>query len=196
MEEQNINPEQSMQIIQSMINRAQSNVSDNGFYFIFWGWLVFLCSVIFYITLKMEMQYGWLVWSLMPLGGIFTGIYSYYEHRKYNPDAQKKVKTYAEVYLGYLWIAFGISLCTILFMMGKLGESTYPLVINLYAIGTFVSGGILRFKPLIIGGAFSFAIAIVSFFTPFENQVLLVALSLLVSYIIPGHLLRNKFKNQ
>ena len=196
MEEQNINPEQSMQIIQSMINRAQNNVADNGFHFIFWGWVVFITSIIFYITLKMEIQNGWLVWSLMPLGGIFTGIYSYYQHRKYNPDVQKKVRTYAEIYLGYLWIAFGISIFTVLFMMNKLGEATYPLVINLYAIGTFVSGGILRFKPLIIGGACSFAIAIFSFFTPFENQVLLIALSLLVSYIIPGHLLRNKFKSQ
>ncbi|MFL5753184.1 MAG: hypothetical protein ACJ76F_07250 [Bacteroidia bacterium] len=189
MEEQNFKPEESLKLIQSMINRAQNNISENGFLLIFWGWLVFLSALVFYMLLKMENQYAGLVWLAMPAGGIFTMIYSIKKSRK------EKVRSYIDDYMAFVWIAFGAGLLITLCMGQKMQLNCYPMVIMLYGIATFITGGMIRFKPLIICGALSFPISVFAFFVTFEYQILLLALSLLISYIIPGHLLQAKFKS-
>lgn len=187
--EETFNPEQGLQLINTMINRAQNRFSENGFLFIFWGWLVFAAALLFYVLEKIGVENSWFVWMTMPLGGIFTMIYSSKQKKK------EVVKSYIDDYVSYVAIAFGISLTIILTLGFKLLENCYPVVIMLYAIMTFTVGGILKYKPLIIGGVLSFPICVVAFFVGFQNQVLLLALSVLVSYIIPGHLLYKAAKN-
>jgi hypothetical protein len=58
-------------------------------------------------------------------------------------------------------------------------------------LGTFVSGMILKFKPLVIGGVLCWLLTIVSLFVNFDYQLLLAGAAILCSYIIPGHLLRT-----
>lgn len=190
MEEKVINPEQSLQIMQNMIKRAQNNLSENGFLFIFWGWLVFLTATAFYYLTTIGFENPWYAWYSMPLGGIFTMIYSIRKSKK------EKVRTYIDQYMAYVWSAFGICLTITLVMGFKLQLSCYPIVIMLYATGTFITGGIIRFVPLIVCGALSYAISVIAFFVPFQEQILLLALSVLVSYIIPGHWMQIAFKKQ
>jgi hypothetical protein len=66
----------------------------------------------------------------------------------------------------------------------------------LYGMATFISGGLLNFRPLILGSLFSFLAAIVSVFLQNEEQFICLAFSVLCSYIIPGHLLRAKFRSE
>jgi hypothetical protein len=188
MEEKEIDVDESLIIIQQMVNRAKNNISENGFMYIFWGWLVFITAIAFFILMKMGFEWAPIVWMTMPLGGIFSGIWGYTQRKN------ERVKTYVDSHLAYVWIAFGICLLIVLGMGWQLKEHCYPIVIMLYAVSTFVSGGIIRFKPLIICGALSFPIAVAAFFVNFDVQVLLLALSVLVSYIIPGHWLQLEFK--
>jgi len=190
MEEQNISPEQSLQIIQSTIRRAQNNLSENGFLFIFWGWLVFLTASAFYILTKAGYAHPWIVWGTMPLGGIFSMIYGIRQKKK------EKVRTYIDDYMAYVWMAFLACLFITLGMGYKLQLYCYPIVIMHYATATFITGGIIRFVPLIVCGALSYVICAIAFFADFETQILLLALSVLVSYIIPGHWMQIKFKQQ
>ena len=37
MDDKNINPNESLEIIQQMIYKTQKNYSNDSFYFIFWG---------------------------------------------------------------------------------------------------------------------------------------------------------------
>ena len=109
-------------------------------------------------------------------------------------NKKHQVKTYIESYLGYLWLAMGFAMIIIMFVMVKYhNQQSMPFFILLYAIGTFTSGGILQFKPLIIGGSICFILCILAFFVGDYYQLLLIALSVLVSYIIPGHLLKAKY---
>jgi len=139
----------------------------------------------------MHSDLNYLPWAiLMPLGGIISAILGFRKSKN------EKVKTHINHFLGYLWIAFGVTLGIVLFSSVKLGfENTYPLVIVIYGIGTFVSGGALKFKPLIIGGLMCWLLAIIAFLVGFELQLLLLAASVLISYIIPGYILKSKFKN-
>lgn len=191
MEEKTLTPQESLDIIQSMISTAKHKLANDGFYFMFWGWLVFIAAMFQYVTILLGYEWGYWAWVLMPVGGIISGVYGS------NQSKKEKVKSHIETYLGYLWIGFGIAMVACLCMMPKNGiQNTYFFLMLLYGIATFVSGGILKFKPLILGGIFSFAMALVSVFAGEKEQLLCISIALLGSYIIPGHLLRKEFKSQ
>lgn len=190
--EENFNPEQSLALIDSMINKAKNKLADDGFLFIFWGWLVLAAAIIHYVTIKMEIDYGYFVWiTLMPLGGIYSAIFGFRQNKKSN------VKTYVDTYLSALWTAFGIALIlTIGFMMWHGISTTYFFLMILYGIATYVTGGILSFTPLKIGSLFSFACAAISVFCNEADLLLVIAIAIFCSYVVPGHLLRMKFKSE
>jgi hypothetical protein len=75
-------------------------------------------------------------------------------------------------------------------------KATYFFLILLYGMATLITGGILNFKPLIIGSLFSFACAIISVFVGEIDQFLCISAALILSYVIPGHMLQAKFKSQ
>ncbi len=192
MENNELQATESMDIINKMINSAKSKLADDGLLIIFWGWLVTGSALIHYTTLKLNINHGELVWAiLMPLGGIFSAIYG----RK--QDKKKIVKTYVDSYLSYVWGAFGIALVITLFCGSQYGiKPTYFCLMILYGFVTFVSGGLLGFKPLVYGSLISFACAIIAIFLNETDQLLIISVALLGSYIVPGHLLRSKFKSQ
>lgn len=190
MEEKHIEPNESLQIIQQMINKAQRRYSDDSFYYIMWGCLVLIAALAQFIMLVLQVKNYALVWMVLPLGAIISVIYGAKQKRK------EKIKTHVDTYMGYLWIAMGAAMLVVLVMMSRLGfENAYPILILIYGVGTFVSGGLLNFKPLLLGGIFCFILSIGAFFVPFFIQSLFIAIAMLVSYIIPGFLLKVKFKH-
>ena len=192
MEEKNIiNPEESLAIIQEMVLKTKSHYSDNSFYFILWGWLTFIASLAHYFLIPFYGASSSLVWLLMPIGGVISVVYGTKKSKGV------KVRTHLETYIANLWTALGLGLIvlvtgTVLLKSGFL----LPIFILLYAIGTFTTGSMIQFKPLIIGGIVCFAISLFSFFLSDKNQLLMIALAVLVSYLIPGHSLKNRFKQQ
>jgi len=182
---------EQIQLIEKMIANAKGNFSDSSIFYLMWGWLVVLAAAINYMLLNYsEYPYHWLPWPiLMSLGGVASPIISGKISQK------QKVKTYIDRALNYLWGGFGMALIAVLVAMVKIGPQTaYPILIFLYGLGTFVSGGILKFRPLILGGIACFLIGSFAVYADFSNQLILLALSIFVSYIIPGHLLAAKNK--
>lgn len=183
--EKQFDQKESLQVIESMINASKRKISENGFGFLYWGWLVFILSLAHFILIKINYENAAMIWSVMSIAWIPYVIY--YVRKEKN----KKATTYIDSFMGYLWLAFGVSLIIVLIFIGRYNWAiAYPTLIILYGIGTFVSGGILKFNPLIYGGVACWIIAIVATFVTFEYQLLFLALSLLLSYIIPGHLLK------
>lgn len=192
MEEKEITPNESLRIIDSMINSAKNRLADDGFLLIFWGWLVFVSALLSYAFIVGEVDYAKYVWAiLMPSGAIVSIIYGL-KKRKTN-----KVRTSIDSCLGYAWTSFIIALfITMAFMQVHGFRHTYFFLMILYGMATFTSGGILNFKPLVYGSVFSFLFAIVSVFSDGKELLLCLAGAIFFSYIIPGHLLRSRFKSQ
>jgi len=181
----NMNTAESLQIIQEMISAVKKDLSKDSFYFLLWGWLVFVASISHYTLLHMGFEYPFVVWFLMPIGGIVSGFYGRKESKKI------EATTYVNEFMKYIVWSFCISLFIVLIFMSKLGLSTYPMIMILYGILLFVSGGVLRFKPLIIGGCINWASAIASFYVYFDMQLLLLGSAVLLGYIIPGYMLKK-----
>lgn len=175
----------SLSVIEEMINKTKERYSDSGFLYLLWGYLVVIAALLHYVLMQTSYSYSFIGWAiLMPLGGIVSMVYSVKENKK------NYVKTYTDDVMKYTWLAFGFLLAIILLFMGRLGLNTYPLVMVAYGVPTFISGGVLKFRPLIIGALLSVTIGIISFNFTFDIQLLLLCASILVAYIIPGHMLR------
>jgi hypothetical protein len=181
--------EQSLEIIRRMIDTAKEELEDDSFYYLFWGWLVFISCLINYVLMKMESSFQGISWAvLMPLGGIITMVYGIRQGKR------SRKKSYIDELMKYVLISFGVSLAIVLGFGFKLGLGTYPMVMVVYGFWLFVSGGALKFRPLILGGIVNWILALVAFFNQFEMQLLILALAVLLGYIIPGHLLKIKFQ--
>ncbi|MBN2175444.1 MAG: hypothetical protein JW731_15035 [Bacteroidales bacterium] len=181
---------ESLKIIHEMIAASKGNLKDNSFFYLLWGWLVLIASITHYILLRIGWEYAYLPWPvLMTIGGIASVIAGIRLGKK------MKVITVIDKAMMYLWWAFVILILIILIMtsMKKIDwTATYPLIISLYGLGTFVSGGILKFKPLLLGGIACWVISIIAFFVAPINVLLLTALSIVISYLIPGYMLKFK----
>jgi hypothetical protein len=107
---------------------------------------------------------------------------------------QQIVVTKIDKMLIQLWSGFGGTMFVFLIAMAAVEPViVYPMLIFLYGFGTFVSGGILDFKPFKVGAIAAWVCAIFGFFQlDLDMQLILLATAILLSYIIPGHLLAAK----
>jgi len=46
----------------------------------------------------------------------------------------------------------------------------FPVVIAMYGLASFVSGGVVNFKPLIIGAVIAWLASVAAFFVPYLYQ--------------------------
>lgn len=189
--ESKLTEQESMKLIHNMIVTAKNQISEDGFLYLLWGWLVLAASLSNYALIKIgHEEYGGIAWIVMMFSGAIISMI--YGKRKKKAE---KVRTHLDEFMGYIWTAFGVCLGIVIGFGFKLGISTYPMVLMVYGFGTFISGGALKFRPLIIGGICCWALAICAFAVSFDYQLLLLSVALIVSYIIPGHLLKAKFAN-
>jgi hypothetical protein len=192
MQQENFSPEQSLQLIQSMISKTKQDISDNSIYFLVWGWITFFaCTGQFILKHIYQYEKHYLVWAVIIIGIVF----SIYQGRK--EEKTNKVKTYIDDSVKHLWSGMAISFFVLGMILTKLGWGTsiFPFFIMLYGLGTFVTGSIIRFRPLITGGLIAWALAIGSTFVSYDYQMLFGAAAILISYIIPAYLLRSRNKN-
>lgn len=191
MAEEKFSPEQSLQLIQSMISKTKQNMSDNSIYFLVWGWLTFIAFIGQFI-LKHILQYEkhYMVWLVVIIGIIF----SIYQGKK--DEKKVRAKTWVGENMSHLWAGMAISFFVLSMIITRMGWGTvvYPFFIMLYGLGTFVSGNFLRFRPLIIGGIIAWILAVASTWVSYDYQMLFAAAAILFSYIIPAYMLRRRDK--
>jgi hypothetical protein len=180
--------QQQLELISEMINSAKKEFSDDSFIYLLWGWSVCITALAEFALMQTNFTHHYIVWLSMPVVAIIQVFFLSSRKKK------EKVKSHVDQVLGYVWMAVGISIAAVLFGQGSLQNNTYPVLIFLYGIGTFISGGIMKLKPMMIGASCCWVIGFAAFFLPFEYQLLLLSLSVIVSYIIPGHMLKNRFR--
>ncbi|MBC8084668.1 MAG: hypothetical protein H7Z21_15835 [Hymenobacter sp.] len=180
----------SLRLIQDMIQTAKQDLSDNSFDLLLWGWLVLVAALTHYGLLQTGYDKPWVAWPLlMGLGTVAAFVNGARRVRR------ERVRTAQGDFMRFLWAGFGVLIIMLLGVGAAFGWAlAYPLIIGLYGLGTFATGGALRFRPLIWGGAACWLLATVAFRVEFATQLLLIAAAVLVAYVVPGHLLRNQYR--
>ncbi|HUZ59751.1 MAG TPA: hypothetical protein VMU83_13330 [Hanamia sp.] len=191
MEEKQLSEKESIELITSMINKAKNKVTESGALYLFWGWLILLCCIVQFTGLHFfnytNSYYVWYsTWVLL----IFQFFYIIKQKKS------SSVKSYTGEINGFVWLVFFISMVLVIFISihFKYYEIIYPLILVMYGMPTFLSGIILKFKPLIIGGASCWVFAILSSFVTSEYQSLFIAAAVIAAWIIPGYLLKKNYK--
>lgn len=192
MTEENFSPQESLRLIQSMINKTKQDISDSSIHFLVWGWITFIaCTGQFVLKHIFNYEKHYLVWLLSIIGIIFSNWYSFKEEKT------RKIKTYVGDSIKHLWIGMAIAYFVLSILFTKIGWNTqvFPFFILLYGLGAFISGSIIQFRPLVVGGIIAFLLAIASVFGKYDYQMLFAAAAILFSYIIPAYVLRFKNKH-
>lgn len=191
--EKQLSQEESLHLITSMINRARDRFDENGFLYLLWGWgILFCCITQFIMQQFFPSQNPFLVWlAIWPIL-----IYHIIYLRK--KKVRSGILTYTDELSGFVWVAFSISIFLALFACGQTGQFQLinTIILLLYGIPVFISGGLLRFRPLIYGGVACWVLSFFSIFVKQEYSVLLVALAIVLAWITPGYLLRIRNKKQ
>jgi hypothetical protein len=189
MTESSFTPQDSLKLIQGMIDKARQNMGDNTQHFLLWGWISFIACVGQFILKHIyDYPHHYLVWALTLPGAII----SIWMGRR--QSRHKTATTYLGESMKHLWIGMGISYFVLSMILTKLGWNTsiFPFFMLLYGLGTFISGKFLQFQPFVWGGLIAWILAIAATFFNYDYQMLFGAAAILTSYIIPAYLLRRK----
>lgn len=187
-----LTPQQSLRLIQEMIDKTRVKYSYQSVFFLLWGWGTFIAlTAQFFLKAVLHSRYHYHVWWISIVCLILTFVLI---SRK---NAQSTATTYVGDSMRHLWSGLGISFFVISVVFAKLGwYNCYPFFMALYGVGTFVSGKILQFRPFVIGGIICWLLSATSVWFGMDIQMLFAAAAILFSYIIPGHLLRSKYRTE
>lgn len=188
---------QSFQMIQEMIEVSKNNFRSDGILFILWGWIFFISAIARFLlrALIITQEIAWItnrfLLLLLLIGIIFSINYIYKKRRV--------VRTYTGQILRYLWGAIiFLNLYVLVYQLRANMNIDWLLsqYMIMLALGTFVTAGIIRFKPLIYSSISFIVLAQISMLFHHEMGILVAALSFVTGLIIPGHILYSKRKKQ
>jgi hypothetical protein len=186
-EEKLMTGEESLKIITDMINKTKVNIRQGSFHLLFWGWLITICSLSDWLLAKfIGYDHSYYVWFLLIPGAFVSMIYGFVNGRK------AKVHTYADMLYMWTWIGFLIAATVLFIVQAKNMESVAPYIMLLAGFPTFLTGFIIKFRPLIAGGICFWIFALIVNFAGPSIAPLGTPVAMLLGYLIPGYMLKYK----
>jgi hypothetical protein len=186
-EEKMMTGEESLRIISEMINKTKVNIQQGSFHLLFWGWLTLVCSLSEFVLVNfVHYAHHYYVWFLTIPGGLVSMTYGIVNGRK------ARVHTYADRLYMCVWLGFLFSFLVLFMIHLKNMGTVTSYILMLVGFATFVSGFIIKFKPLIIGSIIFWLTAVtVSFVSP-DYAPLGMSVAVITGYLIPGYMLKYK----
>lgn len=179
-------PSQSLQLIQEMVQQARQSVQKSNFHFLAWGVLFALAGVVDHLLIQRGLEAHWLVWPIMGVvGGVLSGVHGARQGRR------QQVTTLMDRVQMWLWGSYTVTMVLIIVAAVAGGLDPNPYVLLLTGLPTFVTGALIRFRPLMVGGMLFWVIGLVSLFALREYSSLVFAFAIVVGYIVPGILLKR-----
>jgi hypothetical protein len=204
--EEKLSHEESLKLINTMINKARNSYHDTGIGPILWGCVISVCALVTFFQVRYHFELPVDIWWLT-LVAVIPQIWIGARQKK-----MLQATPYDEVAMDYLWTCFGIGIAILIFInlsiysqvaalrseMEKLTGippafrfSNYSTSYFLlwYGFPTIVTAGFRKFKPMLLGGIFCWVSAVVAIFTSIEIDMLLTAASAILAWLIPGIIL-------
>ena len=195
LNQENFDEKQSLKVIMEMIQVSKKKLRNDGILLLVWGYAASLPSLISYckeiLFLPNRVMYFLkFVDPVLPLLALAFTIYYIYNERK-------KVTTYIGSSLRYVWISLFFCLVLTNLILFNVIEKVnftlqHPIFMVFLAFAVVVTGIILRFKLIILGGIFFGLLAYWCSFLDLHHQIFLEGIAWLVALVIPGHILFYK----
>jgi hypothetical protein len=185
-ENQILTTEQSLDIITKMIHQAQGNVKRSSIYLLLWGFVTAAANLGMFTLMQLKYPHPYLVW-LAGIPAWLATIYISYKHRK-----NARTRSHLDKINAFLWFSYGITIFIIVVFGNKINYQLNPIILIISALPALVSGTIIKFRPLIVGGILFWVLGILCFLIEGPWQYLIGAVAVTTGYLVPGFKLRNK----
>lgn len=208
--EDQLSQQESLAIIQQMINKAKNSYHENGTGAILWGCVIAFCSLATFASIQFNLKLPFDVW-LLTIIAIVPQVFIAIKNKNIS-----KAEGYDDRILDSVWLCFGISIFILTIIQANLTSGLAPLVnfykqqtnnpspfkyyefnsaffLMLYAIPTFITGRARSFNLMVYGAFVCWGSCIASIFTSIKIDMLLMALSAICAWLIPGIILRAKY---
>jgi len=188
LQDKPVDPEESLRLIQHFISGTRRNFRKSGFNFILWGILVAVAALSQYgLMVFTRSKYNWLSWPILMIGGaLFTFAY----HAK--KSKKEPVVTSYDRFFRWLFTCGCFTYFLFSFLCARQGVSPVPIMLGFTGFLVSVTGLVVRFRPLLWGGAVFLVASIVGVYLPAQQQLLLITAAILLGYVVPGILLNRE----
>lgn len=187
--EPSLTPEQSLRLIESMIGQAKKSFSRVSFYFLLWGVLLILAMLATYFLRDADPAIGkGAPWGVAGFGGgLISMVYGARQGKR------ERVINPMDGLIGWLWASFVITMFITIAVSLTAQRDPGPMITLLTGIPTFMTGQVMRFRPLIIGGVIFWVAGAVMHFTHDAFALTMIySGAMLFGYILPGLLLKRQ----
>ena len=207
MEEKKISEKESLELISQMIQQTKKDSAiGSGDTFLIWGYLCILCSlsVVALAYFAGAGRWGWLYFAIPALGFAIAGINAKRLKKKY-----KSPSTYSASSINTIWACLSSVFavyairCFMNWEQPQGWTGMFLLGLLMPGIGTFCTGTILKEKCVqwcgIIGTSFGCIFLHNLCCTDSTVTIkwpIIMAISLFITLVMPGHYLNNKSKKQ
>ena len=183
-----LTPQESLRLIEGMIGQARRSFSRMSFYFLLWGVLLIGAMVATYLLRHSTSgwQYG-APWGVAgALGGLISAIHGAREGRR------EQVSNPMDTTIGWLWGSFVITMLLLIAFTVTGRADTTVAVTMLTGLPTFITGQIMRFRPLQLGGVIFWVAGVAMMLLDSALATLvLYCTAMVLGYILPGILLKR-----
>lgn len=177
--------QESLDLIADMIRQAKRNVAKGGSnQILLWGWVISLANFGHYALAMSGYSQPYLVWLITIPAGIASGVIGMRMERSGSVGHIDRM--YWKV-----WLAAAISMAITLSAMHKISFNHNGVILAIAGMGMFITGGLLKFKPIMVGSFVLWIAAIISFNLPEIQQYPVAGSAIILGYLIPGYLLKR-----
>ena len=210
-EEKPLSEKESIVLITEMINKVKNSYHDTGMSAIMWGAVIAICSLVRLSEIHFGYKLPFDIY-LLTLAAIIPQIFISIKESR-----ERKFKSYEDPFLDYLWLGFGITIFLMIHVVNlvfhewnqagdqlKLWkglpptfgfyEYVAPLMLILYGMPTFVTGGAFKFKPMLWGGILCWVCSVITVYTTIKIDLLLTAFSAVCAWFIPGIIMERDYR--
>jgi len=189
MNQEELSTEKSLKLINKMIYEARGYFHESGLSALVYGLSILVCSLLAYAMEKGVIQLpATPFWLLVPIFFIQAFI-------QMREDKKKKVKTFTDETIDYVWTGYFLS---VIIAVCFVGVSYKSITVWLFLTGfaSFLTGMIAKFMYHKIIGVLCLLIAGYSFYQQDATIFLLLAVVAVLVWIIPSFILRAYFNKQ
>ena len=189
-----MNKVDQIKIINDMINEARTSLKPLSFNLVFWGIFINIMSIIHYTFPSFIQQTNYsagIYWIFLPMiGMIYMTRWNIkkYKEMGYSTTLGRVIKI--------VWAVFGIGWLMISGLAFYQGINPVPDILFLLGLVSVLTGAIIKFKPIILGGIFLLIFVLSLYIYPGQDTLIVNIIGITLGLLIPGILLNRMKTNE
>lgn len=190
MKDQPINEKESLEIISRMIQNTQNKITGGeGISMLVWSYVTVSVTIAVWTLITITGRDIWnFLWFAIPVLGIPLNFLFGKKHKV-------GVRTFIDKVITFVWLVLGIGCFLFSAISFIVPTPVLPVVLLLVGSGSVITGLVIKFKAVTIGGSVAMILSFVLLLMGnTQYYALIFALSFVAMGVIPGHVLNHKAK--